>query len=374
MNSNYKNILSPFTFPVSGIEVANRIVMAPMTTFSGNDDGTTTDAEVAYYKERNQAAGLLITACAYVIRPGKGFHGQIGADTDELIPSLRRIAEALKANGNKAILQIYHGGRMSPPEELPDGQSVSASAVAAEREGAQVPREMTESEIEETIAAYGEATRRAIAAGFDGVEIHGANTYLIQQFFSPHSNRRTDKWGGDLIKRMTFPLAVVDSVKRAAALAGRPFLVGYRISPEEMENPGITMEDTLYLAEALSHKKLDYLHVSVMDFWAGSMRDKQDTAARAQLIAAKLGHILPVIGVGGFHTPEDAEKVLTIGIPLVAMGRELLMDPHWLTKVKENAVDKIETELDVNAQDLLKIPAPLWQGLVLRTGWMPLKK
>ena len=374
MNSNYKNILSPFTFPVSGIEVANRIVMAPMTTFSGNDDGTTTDAEVAYYKERNQAAGLLITACAYVIRPGKGFHGQIGADTDELIPSLRRIAEALKANGNKAILQIYHGGRMSPPEELPDGQSVSASAVAAEREGAQVPREMTESEIEETIAAYGEATRRAIAAGFDGVEIHGANTYLIQQFFSPHSNRRTDKWGGDLIKRMTFPLAVVDSVKRAAALAGRPFLVGYRISPEEMENPGITMEDTLYLAEALSHKELDYLHVSVMDFWAGSMRDKQDTAARAQLIAAKLGHILPVIGVGGFHTPEDAEKVLTIGIPLVAMGRELLMDPHWLTKVKENAVDKIETELDVNAQDLLKIPAPLWQGLVLRTGWMPLKK
>ena len=374
MNSNYKNILSPFTFPVSGIEVANRIVMAPMTTFSGNDDGTTTDAEVAYYKERNQAAGLLITACAYVIRPGKGFHGQIGADTDELIPSLRRIAEALKANGNKAILQIYHGGRMSPPEELPDGQSVSASAVAAEREGAQVPREMTESEIEETIAAFGEATRRAIAAGFDGVEIHGANTYLIQQFFSPHSNRRTDKWGGDLIKRMTFPLAVVDSVKRAAALAGRPFLVGYRISPEEMENPGITMEDTLYLAEALSHKELDYLHVSVMDFWAGSMRDKQDTAARAQLIAAKVGHILPVIGVGGFHTPEDAEKVLTIGIPLVAMGRELLMDPHWLTKVKENAVDKIETELDVNAQDLLKIPAPLWQGLVLRTGWMPLKK
>jgi len=374
MNSNYKNILSPFTFPVSGIEVANRIVMAPMTTFSGNDDGTTTDAEVAYYKERNQAAGLLITACAYVIRPGKGFHGQIGADTDELIPSLRRIAEALKANGNKAILQIYHGGRMSPPEELPDGQSVSASAVAAEREGAQVPREMTESEIEETIVAYSEATRRAIAAGFDGVEIHGANTYLIQQFFSPHSNRRTDKWGGDLIKRMAFPLAVVDSVKRAAALAGRPFLVGYRISPEEMENPGITMEDTLYLAEALSHKELDYLHVSVMDFWAGSMRDKQDTAARAQLIAAKVGHILPVIGVGGFHTPEDAEKVLTMGIPLVAMGRELLMDPHWLTKVKENAVDKIETELDVNAQDLLKIPAPLWQGLVLRTGWMPLKK
>lgn len=374
MNSNFENLLSPFTFPVSGIEISNRIVLAPMTTFSGNDDGTTTDAEVAYYKERNLSAGLLITACAYVIKHGKGFHGQIGADIDELIPSLKRIAETLKANGNKAVLQIYHGGRMSPPEELLDGQSVSASAVAAEREGAQVPREMTESEIEETIVAFGEATRRAIAAGFDGVEIHGANTYLLQQFFSPHSNRRTDKWGGDLIKRMTFPLAVVDAVKQAAALASHPFLVGYRISPEEMENPGITLEDTLQLVEALSHKQLDYLHVSVMDFWAGSMRDKQDTVARAQLIAAKIGHILPVIGVGGFHTPEDAEKVLALGIPLVAMGRELLMDPHWLTKVKENAVDKIETELDINAQDALKIPNPLWQGLVLRTGWMPMKK
>lgn len=374
MNSNYKKILSPFSFPVSGVEITNRIVLAPMTTFSGNDDGTTTDDEVAYYRERNQSAGLLITACAYVINHGKGFHGQIGADSDALIPSLKRIADALKANGNKAVLQIYHGGRMSPPEELVDGQSLSASAVAALREGAQIPREMTATEIEETIVAFGEATRRAIEAGFDGVEIHGANTYLLQQFFSPHSNRRTDKWGGDLIKRMTFPLAVVDAVIKAAALSSSPFLVGYRLSPEELENPGITMEDTLHLVEALSRKQLDYLHVSVMDFWAGSMRDKKDTEARALLIAAKVGHIIPVIGVGSIHTPDEVERVLSVNIPLVAMGRELLMEPHWLTKVKNNEVDQINTELNVNTQDLLKIPTPLWKGLMARTGWLPLKK
>ena len=374
MNSNYKKILSPFSFPVSGVEITNRIVLAPMTTFSGNDDGTTTDDEVAYYRERNQSAGLLITACAYVINHGKGFHGQIGADSDALIPSLKRIADALKANGNKAVLQIYHGGRMSPPEELVDGQSLSASAVAALREGAQIPREMTATEIEETIVAFGEATRRAIEAGFDGVEIHGANTYLLQQFFSPHSNRRTDKWSGDLIKRMTFPLAVVDAVIKAAALSSSPFLVGYRLSPEELENPGITMEDTLHLVEALSRKQLDYLQVSVMDFWAGSMRDKKDTEARALLIAAKVGHIIPVIGVGSIHTPDEVERVLSVNIPLVAMGRELLMEPHWLTKVKNNEVDQINTELNVNTQDLLKIPTPLWKGLMARTGWLPLKK
>lgn len=369
----YKNVLSPFTFPISGIEVANRIVLAPMTTFSGNNDGTTNDAEVAYYQKRNESAGLLITACAYVEKQGKGFHGQIGADTDELIPSLKRIAEALKENGGKAVLQIYHGGRMSPPEELPDGQTVSASAIPAERQGAQVPREMTHQEIETTILAFGEATRRAIAAGFDGVEIHGANTYLVQQFFSPHSNRRTDRWGGNLNNRMAFPLAVVDAVKSEAAKTDRPFLVGYRISPEEMEHPGITMEDTLSLAEALSNKELDYLHVSTMDFWAGSIRDREDTGSRAQLIAAKVGHRLPIIGVGGITTPANAEKALETGVQLIAMGRELLMEPLWLKKVVENRVDQIEIELDVNAQEFLKIPAPLWHGLVSRTGWMPLK-
>lgn len=374
MNSTFNNLLSPFTFPMSGLEVANRIVMAPMTTYSGNEDGTTNDAEVAYYTARNRSAGLLITACAYVIKHGKGFQGQIGADTDGHIPSLRRIAEALKENGNKAVLQIYHGGRMSPPEELIDGQSLSASAVAAEREGAMTPRAMSESEIEETILAFGEATRRAIAAGFDGVEIHGANTYLLQQFFSPHSNRRTDKWGGSLTKRMTFPLAVVDVVKQAAKLAIHPFLVGYRISPEEIESPGITIEDTLQLVTALSHKQLDYLHVSVTDFWVGSIRDQDDTIARTQLIAERVGQLLPIIGVGGVRTPEQAAKVLSAGIPLVAMGRELLMDPSWLIKVQENNADSIVTELSESTQSLLKIPTPLWHKLVSRPGWMPLKK
>lgn len=374
MNSNYTNLLSPFTFPASGIEVANRIVLAPMTTYSGNDDGTVTDAELDYYRERNQSAGLVLTACAYVTKQGKAFHGQIGADSDELIPSLKLIATVLKENGNKAVLQIHHGGRMSAPEELADGRSISASSVAAEREDAQVPRAMTTAEIEDTIAAFGEATRRAIAAGFDGVEIHGANTYLLQQFFSPHSNRRTDKWGGDLEKRMTFPLAVADVVLKTAALAPRPFLVGYRISPEEIENPGITMKDTIFLVEALSKKKLDYLHVSVQDFWEGSLRDSDDTVSRTELIAAKVGGLLPVIGVGGIHTPEEVERVLGVGIPLVAMGRELLMDPHWLTKVKNNTTNQIKTKLDVNSQEKLKIPTPLWELLVTREDWMPLKK
>ncbi|MBN1649974.1 MAG: NADH-dependent flavin oxidoreductase, partial [Bacteroidales bacterium] len=332
------------------------------------------DDEIAYYRHRNQSAGLLITACAYIMPQGKGFHGQIGAHSDEMIPSLRRIAEALKENGGKAVLQIYHGGRMSSIDELPDRQCVSASAVASLRPGAQIPREMTPKEIEETIEAYGEACRRAIEAGFDGVEIHGANTYLIQQFFSPHSNRRTDKWGGSLTKRMAFPLAVTDAViKSIEKHATRPFLAGYRISPEEVENPGISIEDTLELVEVLSQKKLDYLHISTQDIWGASIRDSQDKEPRTQMILNKLGNSIPIIGVGGIRTPEQAEKAMETGISLVAIGRELLIEPHWQLKIKQGIPDKIETELDLSKQAELKIPTPMWNSFLSRTGWIPLK-
>jgi 2,4-dienoyl-CoA reductase-like NADH-dependent reductase (Old Yellow Enzyme family) len=161
---------------------------------------------------------------------------------------------------------------MTSPDLNGGHQPISASAIAAARPGSVVPREMTEEEIYTIIHAFGEATRRAIEAGFDGIEIHGANTYLIQQFFSPHSNCRTDRWGGTLEKRMAFPLALIESVQNAVAThAKTPFIVGYRISPEEMENPGITMEDTLHLVDVLAEQKLDYIHVSVRGFWDGSI-------------------------------------------------------------------------------------------------------
>jgi len=373
--TDLNKVLSPFTFPVSGIEINNRVAMAPMTTFSGNADGTVSDDEITYYRERNKGAGLLITACAYVLPQGKGFHGQIGADKDDMIPSLRRIAEALKENGGKAVLQIHHSGRMSPVEEVPNGQPVSASAVAAAREGAPTPRELTGKEIEEIINAYGEAARRAIEAEFDGVEIHGANTYLIQQFFSPHSNRRTDKWGGSLKKRMTFPLAVTDKVLDVVKTnAKHPFLVGYRISPEEIENPGITIEDTLVLAEALSKKKLDYLHVSTMDFWGASLLNADDKKPRTLIVLEEVGNSIPIIGVGGISTPEQAEKVLETGISIVAMGREILIEPHWAEKIQKGYVNEIETALDIKNQAGLNIPTPLWNSLLTRTGWLPLKE
>lgn len=371
MNTKYETIFQSFTFP-SGVDVKNRIIIAPMTHFSSQPNGDVSEQELPYYAERSGGVGAVITACAYVSIDGKGFDDQFSVDDDSFIPGLRKLAETIQAKGSKAILQIYHGGRQSPPALLPDGQSVSASAVASEGEGQPVPREMTENEINHTIKAFGDATRRAIEAGFDGVEIHGANTYLLQQFFSPHSNRREDQWGGSLEKRMNFPLAVVDSVKKAVAdHAKKPFIVGYRISPEEGSNPGITLEDTLQFVDKLADQELDYLHVSVNHFWNGSFRDKSQSQSRIVKIHEKVGSRVPVVGVGSLHTPDEVVEALETGVPLIALGRELLMEPKWIEKIQAGQENQIRTTLSKKSQKELVIPDPLWERLIGMEGWLP---
>lgn len=321
---------------------------------------------------------MVITACVYVNRGGKGFPGEFGADHDGLIPSLRELADAIKGQGAKAILQIFHGGRQCPPEQLPDGQPVSASAVPSELPGGgtgPVPRPLTDEEITGIIADFGEATRRAIEAGFDGVEIHGANGYLVQQFFSPHSNRRDDRWGGDLQKRLAFPLAVLRSVKEAVREHAREaFIVGYRFSPEEPETPGITMAETFALVDALTAEGLDYLHVSLMELWSLPRRGTEDSRPRIDQIVDRAAGKAPVIGVGSLYTAADALKALDSGISLVALGRPLLIDPDWVQKLAEGRANEIKTELDTEAQAELVIPDPLWRALVHTPGWLPLKQ
>ncbi|MEK4046183.1 NADH-dependent flavin oxidoreductase [Paenibacillus sp. FSL H8-0048] len=377
LNTQYSPLLETFKFK-NGIELKNRVVMAPMTNFSSNEDGTVSRPELDYYIRRSGGAGMVITACVYVSRGGKGFPGEFGADHDGLIPSLRELAEAIKGEGAKAVLQIFHGGRQCPPEQLVDGQPVSASDVPAELPGGgqgAVPRPLTDEEITGIIADFGEATRRAIEAGFDGVEIHGANGYLLQQFFSPHSNRREDRWGGDLQKRLTFPLAVLRSVKAAVKQhAQGAFLVGYRFSPEEPETPGITMADTFALIDALTAEGLDYLHASLMELWSLPRRGTEDSRPRIEQIVDRAGDKAPVIGVGSLYSAADALKSLDSGISLVALGRPLLIEPDWVQKLAGGRADEIKTELDPDAQAELVIPDPLWRALIHTPGWLPVKK
>ncbi len=256
---------------------------------------------------------------------------------------------------------------MSNSKILRGTQPVSASAVAALRPNAETPRELTNDEIEQIITDFGEATRRAIQAGFDGVELHGANTYLLQQFFSPHSNRRTDKWGGNVDKRMTFALEVIKSVHAAVEkYADRPFIVGYRISPEEIENPGIRMADTLHFIDVLADQPIDYLHVSMGYAWRTSLNDKADKGPLILKIKKQVRDRLPLISVGSVEKPEDAEKVIDTGIDFVALGRESLREPKWVQKVETNDEDSIRYTISTRDLDELGITPSMWNFVTVR--------
>ena len=251
-----------------GAQLTSRIAMAPMQTHSGKRGGFVTEDTIRYYQARSQAAGLLISEFHYVSENGgpayvPGYPEQLGAYSDEHLEGLTRLAQALKKDGNKAVLQIHHGGRAAVGRAVSGEEVVAPSAIDFTFLDYPV-RELTHEEILDIIADFGRATKRAIQAGFDGVEIHGANHYLIQQFFSTLSNHRTDDWGGSLEKRMAFPLAVVKEVKRVVAEEGpKDFIIGYRISPEEINGDDIsyTYNESTQLIAQVVKQELDYIHV-----------------------------------------------------------------------------------------------------------------
>lgn len=373
MKNKYAALFEPYTLP-NGIEIRNRIMLAPMTNYSSNPNGSVAEDEIPYYARRSKGVGAVITAVANVTANGKGFPGEIGCDRDELIPSLKKVADGIKNEGAKAILQIFHAGKMARQDLVPEGDVVAPSNVPVVGSGTPVgiPRALTVTEIEAIIEAFGQATRRAIEAGFDGVEIHGANGYLIHQFFSPHSNRRSDQYGGDLEKRMTFSLKVIDRVqKMIKAHAKDAFIVGYRFSPEEPETPGITMGDTLKLVDVLADEELDYLHVSLQDFWSKARREADETKTRIELLHSTINNRLPLIGVGSIYSADHAAEAMKTGVEFLALGRVLVIDPDWVEKIKQGNEADIQTTLDLQAKDTLDIPDTFWNVITSVPGWFP---
>lgn len=360
--STNDRILRPFTLP-NGTELKNRLLMAPMTTCTGYYDGTVTSELVEYYRARSGSIGTIIVECCFVDDTGLAFPGAIGIDTDEKIAGLAKIAHAIQAEGSKAILQIYHGGRMVEPRLIGGRSPVGPSAVAAPRDGAATPVALTSDEVEAMIGKFGEAVRRAIQAGFDGVEIHGANTYLIQQFYSPNSNQRTDQWGGSRDNRAKFPLAVLDIThKMVRQYADDAFIIGYRFSPEEMEVPGIRFDDTMYLLEKLAARGVDYLHFSVGATLRPSIVDTQDPTPLIEKYHAMRSDTLaqiPVMGVGGVVNASDANNALDHGYDLIAVGRATIAYPDWTDRIRNG--ETLELFMDSTQREALHIPEPLWR-------------
>lgn len=372
MNNKYKSLFEPLVLP-NGVELRNRFVLAPLTHISSNDDGTISDVEIPYIEKRSKDVGLAINAASNINDVGKAFPGQPSVAHDSDIEGLKELAKAMKKNGAKALVQIHHGGAQALPNLTPQGDVVAPSPITLKSFGQQEPhnaREMTSDEIEQTIKDFGEATRRVIEAGFDGVEIHGANHYLIHQFVSPYYNNRNDVWADNL----KFPMAVIDEVVKAKKeYANDEFIVGYRLSPEEAESPGISMEITEQLINQIANQPLDYIHISLMDVNSETREGKYKGENRLKLIHHWVNGRMPVIGIGSVFTPEDALNAIdNVGVELVALGREILLDADFVGKIKNGQEEEIISEYDPNRENRHELPPKLWKQF--DEGFYPLPR
>lgn len=372
MNNKYKSLFEPLVLP-NGVELRNRFVLAPLTHISSNDDGTISDVEIPYIEKRSKDVGLAINAASNINDVGKAFPGQPSVAHDSDIEGLKELAKAMKKNGAKALVQIHHGGAQALPNLTPQGDVVAPSPITLKSFGQQEPhnaREITSDEIEQTIKDFGEATRRVIEAGFDGVEIHGANHYLIHQFVSPYYNNRNDVWADNL----KFPMAVIDEVVKAKKeYANDEFIVGYRLSPEEAESPGISMEITEQLINQIANQPLDYIHISLMDVNSETREGKYKGENRLKLIHHWVNGRMPVIGIGSVFTPEDALNAIdNVGVELVALGREILLDADFVGKIKNGQEEEIISEYDPNREDRHELPPKLWKQF--DEGFYPLPR
>lgn len=375
-------VWSPFRFNC-GLEISNRFVIAPLTTDASNPDGTAADDELEFVRRRSASGfGATISSATYVAQDGRSWQG-IGAAHEGHLPSLRRLAEAMRAARGLAILQIYDGGRIARPDLIGEQAMRAPSAVASLRPGAKTPRAMTAEEVEGLVESFRQAASLARRAGFDGVEVHGANHYAVHQFFSPRANHRTDKWGGTLAKRMNFPLAVAQAVRDAL---GPKLIAGFRVTPFEAESNGYKLEDSKQLCGELAKLNLDYISVSLDDYRksqpVGETRVYNgpvveiDTPAEspitafARIIAGRSA----VLASGGIKTCLDADGAIKLGADLVAIGRAVVVDPEWLAKVRSKQEASILAGLPSDEREIagaLSIPPRMVEYLLSRPGWIP---
>ena len=333
MKSNYQHIFTPLT--VKNMTIKNRIVMMPMGTNYGEQNGEMSFLHINYYKERAKGGtGLIIVENASVDSP-QGSNGttQLRIDHDNYLPRLYKFCEEIHKYGTCIAIQINHAGA-SAVSARTNMQPVSASDVPS-KEGGEIPRTLSVEEIHHIVKKYGEAAKRAQAAGFDAVEIHAGHSYLISQFLSPLTNKRTDEFGGSVENRTRFCRMVIEEVRKQV---GPFFPIFVRISADEMVEGGNTLEDTLEYLQYFE-KEVDVFDVSCG--LNGSIQYQIDAnylpdgwrSYMAKAVKEKYGK--PCMTVGNIRDPKVAEDILAKGdADFIGMGRGLIADPEWVNKVE----------------------------------------
>ena len=332
MKNDYPHIFSPLT--VKNMTIKNRIVMMPMGTNYGEQNGEMSFLHINYYEQRAKGGtGLIIVENASIDSP-QGSNGttQLRIDHDNYLPRLFKFCENIHRYGTKIAIQINHAGASAVSSRI-NMQPVSASDIPS-KEGGEIPRPLSKDEILHIVKKYGEAAKRAQTAGFDAVEIHAGHSYLISQFLSPITNKRTDEFGGSVENRTRFCRMVIDEVRKQV---GPFFPIMLRLSADELMEGGNTLDDTL--------KYLDYLQeeVDIFDVSCGlngSIQYQIDAnylpdgwrSYMAKAVKEKFNK--PCISMGNIRDPKVAERILADGdADLIGMGRGLIADPAWVNKV-----------------------------------------
>ena len=343
----YPNLFQPGR--IGKIRIKNRIVMPPMATNYAGPSGEVTERLIKYHVERAKSeVGLIIIENVQVKYPeGKNVSCQLRLDDSKYIPGFQELAEAVHPYGTKIFMQIHHAGRQYHGIEGVEG--VAPSAIPDGFLNVPV-RELTAGEILDLIERFSETALRAMSAGIDGVEFHGAHGYLIGQFMSPHTNQRVDEWGGTFERRMKFPLEII---RRTRAKTGPDFPLSFRFSADEFVPGGLKLEDSRKIARMVEAAGIDVMHVSAgiyesMPIILEPMRFAEGWRAYLAEEIRKTVNI-PVITVGVIRTPEVAEKILREGkADFVAVGRTLIADPHWAKKAKEGREEDIRKCISCN--------------------------
>jgi 2,4-dienoyl-CoA reductase-like NADH-dependent reductase (Old Yellow Enzyme family) len=311
---------------VGSIELRNRIVMPPMATNYANSKGEVTDELVKHYADRAKDLGLLIVEHSFVTHRGRTSLNQLGAYSDDLIPGLTRLVDAVHENGTLVALQINHGGGTTS-REVTGFQPVAPSPVIHPRRGEEIPHELSLCGIEEVINFFRGASLRAAMAGFDAVEVHGAHGYLLSQFLSPLTNRRRDEFGGILENRVRLSCRIIEEIRRDL---GSNFPILYRIGVDDMISGGLSLQEGVDASRMIAEKGVDILDVSG-GIGGGGMEDLEGPGYFVSNAAVVRDAVdIPVIGVGGIQTVEEADEIIRSGrVDLVAVGRAMLKDPIW---------------------------------------------
>ncbi len=379
MSSSTSKIFEKYTLN-NNVEIQSRLVASPVSLFASDTNVIISDEERDFLKVRGKKYGLYILGAASVTQDAIAFIGQPIAFTEKDIPALAEKAKLIKANGPKAICQLQHAGVLASKEFSklqPVGPSSEKYNKILEEKGLLTDdnkiHELTNEEINKIIQSFAYSAELCLKAGFDGVELHGANNYLPQQFYSGHTNNRTDEWGGSNEKRMKFHIKLVEEVCKIKEKFNRPdFIIGYRISPEEPFEDGITMTETLKLVKVLASMPLQYLHISQLKFFQKARRGEGAGIERLKLIHNETKGKLALIGCGGLLSLDDFNSAMNSGFcEFLATGKANLLNKDLGILLEAGKGDEINLALDPEHPEKYLIPNELWKACLTYPGWLP---